>query len=290
METPTSAREYELDADGVRLTLMRGKSTLLLDVNEALPQELKSDLFHTHSGFELFCADTGPVLLFFEDTLCTLEKGQAAIVPPGMYHHAVFSDAGDKALAFNYMLLCQHDSQSARLLQRLHAGDQQQLLRLDSHSTQLARLLAEALQLDQGSLCCLYMLALLTRLSQSCTPTDRITARPADNTAGRLYRIDQAIFSHHTGKLPLSTLAEEMHLSVRQLSRIIRKHYGASYRTKNKQLRMESAARRLQQGEPIALVAAAEGYHSLSAFYAAFRSTFGMTPSAYRRSKTTDTP
>lgn len=289
MEMPTSAREYELDADGIRITLMRGRSSLLLDVSESLPQELKSDLFHTHSGFELFCAGNGPVLLFFEDTLCTLEKGQAAIIPPGKCHHAVFSDAGDEALAFNYMLLCQHDSQTARLLQQLHTG-QLQLLRLDEHSALLSRLLAEALQLDQGSLCCLYMLALLTRFAQSCTPTDRTAARPSDNTAGRLYRIDQAIYSHHTGKLPLSRLAQEMHLSVRQLSRIISKHYGTSYRSKNKQLRMESAARRLQQGEPIALVAAAEGYHSLSAFYAAFRSTYGMTPSAYQRSKTSDTP
>lgn len=289
MDIPTTAREYELDADGVRITMMRGRSALFTNVKEDLPQELKSDLFHTHSGFELFCAAEGPVLLFFEDTLCTLEKGQAAIIPPDTFHHAVFSDPSDKLLALNYMLHYQHDSQTARLLQHLHS-EAQPLLRLDEHSAQLAHLLAEALQTDRGSLCCLYMLALLTRFAQRCTPVDRTAAHPSDNTAGRLYRIDQAIFSHHTDKLPLSRLAQEMHLSVRQLSRIISKHYGASYRSKNKQLRMESAARRLQQGEPIALVAAAEGYHSLSAFYAAFRSTFGMTPAAYRRSKRTDTP
>lgn len=286
MPTVNNATEYSLDAGGVQITLMRGLTALYqFDTGDDVPAESEKDLFHTHSNYELFCARSGPILLCFEDSLCTLETGQAAIVPPGKCHHAVFSDPADKAFAFNYMLRYLRSSETARTLQQLHLAEQWHCLLLDRQMDSLAQFLNDAFLAGNGTLCCMYMLTLLLRFAQSCTPTDATTDYTPDNTAGRLYKIDQVIFSHHTGKLPLTSLARELHLSPRQLSRIIHKHYGVSYRTKNKQLRMQSAARRLQNGEDIALVAAAEGYHSLSAFYAAFRKTFGMTPAQYKRQK-----
>lgn len=286
MPIGNNTTEYSLDAGGVQITLMRGLTALYNTAPPGdAPAPVEKDMFHTHSNYELFCAHTGPILLCFEDSICTLETGQAAIVPPGMCHHAVFSQPEDKSFAFNYMLRYLHDSKTARTLQKLHGIGQWHCTQMDTQMDSLAQFLSDAFRAGNGSLCCVYMLALLLHFAQDTNASDSAANCAPDNTAGRLYKIDQVIFSNHTGKLPLTSLARELHLSSRQLSRIIRKHYGVSYRSKNKQLRMESAARRLQNGEDIALVATAEGYHSLSAFYAAFRKTFGMTPAQYKRQK-----
>ena len=287
MSDANNTTEYTLDADGIQLTLMRGLTALYnTEPPDDAPGSVEKDMFHTHSNYELFCACNGPVLLCFEDALCTLETGQAAIVPPGKCHHAVFSQPEDKAFAFNYMLRYLRSNENSRMLQQLHSNDRWYCLQMDDQLNSLAQFLSEAFREGSGTLCCVYMLALLLRFAQDRGASGALASHAPDNTAGRLYKIDQVIFSNHTGKLPLTSLARELHLSSRQLSRIIQKHYGVSYRTKNKQLRMQSAARRLQNGEDIALVAAAEGYHSLSAFYAAFRKTFGMTPAKYKRQKT----
>ena len=107
----------------------------------------------------------------------------------------------------------------------------------------------------------------------------------SDSEVGRIYKIEQALYSYYSKELPLSYLAEQLHLSERQLSRVFKKQYGIGYREKNRELRMRSAARLLLRGESIAAAAREVGYRSESAFYAAFKSFFGISPAAYRADK-----
>lgn len=284
MVNPGNApQEYEFEGNGLHITVMRGTlHSIGSDHWDPDVSSAQKDMFHTHSGHELFYAKEGSVLLCFEDELFSLPQGQLAIVPPGKSHHAVFSDCRDRKHVFNYMLQQQRSSHTTRTLDRLHRSGEFRCFPPDTQTGQLAQLLSDALSRGDHSLCGLYMLALLLNCARCCALTAPAENQPPENTAGRLYKIDQAIFFHHTGKLPLKSLAQELHLSPRQLSRIIQKHYGVSYRAKNKQLRMQSAARRLQKGEEISQVAVAEGYSSLSAFYTAFRKTFGITPAKYK--------
>ena len=67
--------------------------------------------------------------------------------------------------------------------------------------------------------------------------------------------------------------------SVRTLARLFRAETGMSFQQWRRQLRMTEALSRIAQGVPLARVAASVGYASLPAFSAAFRETFGTTPS-----------
>ncbi|HEY4041833.1 MAG TPA: helix-turn-helix transcriptional regulator, partial [Rhodopila sp.] len=67
--------------------------------------------------------------------------------------------------------------------------------------------------------------------------------------------------------------------SVRTLARLFRAETGMSFQQWRRQLRMTEALARLAQGVPAARVAAGVGYASVPAFGAAFRETFGATPS-----------
>lgn len=273
-------REYEFEAAGVRLTVMTGVFPMF---SAEFPQPAPT-LHHTHSWYEMFCAVEDPITLCFEDRICQLAPGQAIIIPPGIYHYAVFADPNHRDHAFHFSVQRLQHSDTAATIENLLVSYVSIPFPVDATCMHLVGFLSQALEARKSILCGTYLLALLLGCAECTAPREGDEAEPvADNKVSRIYKIEQALYTHYTGQLPIKLLAQELHLSQRQVSRIIRQHYGTSYRSKNKDLRMQSAARRLQNGETIAQVAAAEGYSSISAFYAAFRRTFGITPAEYRK-------
>lgn len=279
---PRITREYEYDASGIRLTIMCGVTPLYFGEAPDRPE----NLLHTHSWIEMFCPQEGSVVLFFEDDVQTIHPGEAAIIPSGKYHYAVFSELRDKEYSFNFFIQYFQQNEAAQALRKLLDPEACRYLPVDAVCKNLIQYLADALEQQNSVLCGTYLLALLLNFVQHRnSEADSLQGHSADNKESRIYRIEQAIYTNYTGKLPIKLLAEELHLSQRQVSRIIQQHYGISYRSKVKVLRMQSAARRLESGYSISQVAAAEGYQSLSAFYAAFRRTFGMTPAEYKKAQ-----
>ena len=79
-------------------------------------------------------------------------------------------------------------------------------------------------------------------------------------------------------------LAEMLHLSKRQLARILLNHYGMTFRQKKLATRMDHARYLLQMTDMhVYQIADATGYHSEAAFYKAFRNHYQLTPQEYRR-------
>ena len=79
------------------------------------------------------------------------------------------------------------------------------------------------------------------------------------------------------------TLADILHLSKRQLARILLNHYGMTFRQKKLATRMEHARYLLQMTDMhVYEIAAATGYLSEAAFYKAFRNHYQLTPQEYR--------
>ena len=81
-------------------------------------------------------------------------------------------------------------------------------------------------------------------------------------------------------------LAQKLHLSKRQLNRVLKDHYGMTFRQKRIDARMEHAKWLLRETDmPVSQIAVAEGYRSEAAFYKAFRNHYNTTPQAYRNHK-----
>ena len=77
-----------------------------------------------------------------------------------------------------------------------------------------------------------------------------------------------------------------MHISKRQLSRVLRQLYGTSFRKLLIDVRMSRAVQLLDTTElPAEEIAAQVGYHSVSGFYDAFRKKYGMPVGSYRKEK-----
>lgn len=77
-------------------------------------------------------------------------------------------------------------------------------------------------------------------------------------------------------------LASRFGLSVRTLSRLFSQQTGLSFSQWRQQTRILASLEYLLRGEPVSETAAQCGYENASAFIAAFKLRFGITPGAFR--------
>lgn len=88
-------------------------------------------------------------------------------------------------------------------------------------------------------------------------------------------------------QLPPAEIAHRLAVSPAYLNRLFRRHLGESVQEYCLRHRVERAAELLEAGVAPLDAAGACGFHSPSAFYAAFRRIHGMAPGAYRRRSAT---
>lgn len=97
----------------------------------------------------------------------------------------------------------------------------------------------------------------------------------------RLMRIARSLLAQPHSTRSLEAWARWAGLSSRTLSRLFRHETGCSFVQWRQQARLTRALERLAAGEPVAEVADALGYVSVSAFVAMFRRNFGQPPARY---------
>lgn len=97
----------------------------------------------------------------------------------------------------------------------------------------------------------------------------------------RLVRLTQHLAANPADKRPLAELAREFGAAPRTLERLFRNETGLSFRQWRNRLRLLAAIDALNRGESSTAIAYSLGWHSPSAFVAAFREQFGTTPQRF---------
>ena len=118
-------------------------------------------------------------------------------------------------------------------------------------------------------------------------------AASADAPDGRDRVVDGAAWlrANMADGFSLADLARATHTSPFHLSRLFRRHLGMPPFAYLRGIRLERAAELLRDGdEPVTVVCYAVGFESLSHFVTAFRTTYGVSPGAYRRRRGADRP
>lgn len=78
-------------------------------------------------------------------------------------------------------------------------------------------------------------------------------------------------------------LAQQLHLSTRQLNRVLKEHYGMGFQEKLMQAKMDQAALLLRTTDMLVQdIINFVGYNSPTSFYKAFHAHFQVTPKQYR--------
>ena len=100
----------------------------------------------------------------------------------------------------------------------------------------------------------------------------------------RRLAIDEYFSCYYRNQITEEDLARYIGLSKRQISRILKKDYGKSFREILIDMRMQQAVHLLiTTDQSVEAIAAAVGYTSLSGFYYIFQKKLGMTAEEYRR-------
>ncbi|MAS96542.1 MAG: hypothetical protein CMO55_25415 [Verrucomicrobiales bacterium] len=119
----------------------------------------------------------------------------------------------------------------------------------------------------------------------------RTICRFSENAAilancGQDERLDRAIhwmFQNTDRELENEHIAEEVHVSTRQLGRLFQKEFNTTPQRFLSTIKLDNACRRLRQGVvPIVEIALDLGFGDQSSFTAWFRKSTGLTPRSYR--------
>jgi AraC-like DNA-binding protein len=115
------------------------------------------------------------------------------------------------------------------------------------------------------------------RPSPSAAPLARAPSDP------RLAAMHEHWLADEEDEFDLAAWAERLALSTRTLQRRIHAATGLPFRLWRRQVLLLRAAEALLNGKPVKAAAMDAGYASTSAFVAAFREAFGVTPGALQR-------
>ena len=119
----------------------------------------------------------------------------------------------------------------------------------------------------------------LRRLTPAPAPARFHLPAPADP---RLRDIAGLLAADPANASTLAELGRAVGASERTLSRLFRRDTGMSFPQWRAQLRLQHATLLLAGGSSVTAAAIGSGYSNVSAFIAAFRDAFGVTPATYR--------
>lgn len=272
--------EHIFTAEGVVLSLMSGTS-LPLRYREK-KQSFPYLYLHTHSWYELFYCINGKIEIHSEESLYSLTSGDAVLVAPRFSHFLAPSGTGEW-LAFSFSAKPTGEETET-------AGALFSFLRFEGvrafHGGELCDRICPLLRgaiasRDWTTAGCLLLSLLLSAAKAENAPTE--TPALYEGDMSRIYRIEELCTGYLHENITLSDLSKALHLSERQISRIIRRQYGKTFRAYLASLRMEAATSMLGAGASIQSTAAAVGYASVAAFSTVFKRTMGLSPGEYRR-------
>ncbi len=106
-----------------------------------------------------------------------------------------------------------------------------------------------------------------------------------DSRINYILEIDKFVSNNYAkGNVDMSMLAEKMHLSVRQVSRIIKREFNCSFTELMNQKRMDVASILLIKSElSISQIINELNFETENYFYRVFRKRYGTTPLKYRK-------
>ncbi|MBQ8606542.1 MAG: helix-turn-helix transcriptional regulator [Clostridia bacterium] len=238
-------------------------------------------LRHCNAEYELHILLGGRMTVEIEDTNALLEAGEGIIISPGRYHTPIMQGLPIEHFSVSFIAT---DGKLARELSEklcdcYHFNISEEMVKI---------CLEVYREYENGGLYCnekikALLFCLMISVLRILEPGKESETAFFTTELERAEIIDSFFGQQLEFIQGEKQLAEQLHVSERQLSRIILQLYNMTFRQKMMQTRMERSAWLLKTtNKKIGEVAAAVGYNSEAAFYLAFKNYFSITPQEYR--------
>lgn len=284
--------EYVHFADRREQTVQVENMAVTVFMNAVLPRVLSAEqerwakmMLHEHAHWEIFGGIPGGLFVQFTDVALTLDPGDVLLIRPHVQHMSIVLDGQSERISVPFYF--QHKSVPCRydLFSRVDAlvGPGPWLLLHDKPD--ICRMLNATMEAGTSlppPCACVKMVEILLEL---CGQSMQSAGDILENSdIGRLEKLDQICSEYFMVPMTVEYVAEKLFISVRQLERIVKDRYGATFREIITARRMRAAEQLLRHtDQSIAEIAEHVGYTSKESFLSAFRTHKGMTPTAYRK-------
>lgn len=233
---------------------------------------------HCHADYELHLLLDGTCSVHVESNIYALKSGDALLIAPGQYHHPL-------QVSEDFQRLCLSFSVSPGELSRAlaNAAAPCRVFSMDFRESAVG-ILRELFSSSpyRSTLLHGYLEQLLVFLLRKLeiAPNSAVVPPESDWRTG----VIDDYFETHITDGSETELAQLLHLSTRQLSRVLQRDYGMSFRQKRTGARMDYAGFLLRTTEQsISQICASVGYQSEAVFYRNFKEHFGISPLQYRK-------
>lgn len=279
-------REQTVQLENVAVTVF---------MNAVLPRVLSPEqenwakmMLHEHAHWEIFGCIDGELIVQFAEITLKLMPGDVLLIRPHVQHMSTTVGGERISLPFYFQhkaVSCHYD-----LFSRINSfiGDVPYLHLHDKPdvSQKLAQTMEAGIRLPPPC-ACVKMAEILLEL---CGQTVQTAGDVLENSdIGRLEKLDQICSEFFMYPLTVEYVASKLFIRVRQLERIVKARYGATFREIITARRMRAAEQLLRHTDQgVAEIAERIGYTSKESFLSAFRTHKGMTPTAYRKMEQED--
>ena len=255
---------------------------------------------HCHPCLELHYSISGYTDYVIDKREVRLGPGQIMMIPPRTYHKEVkeTQDSSKMTLTLDVQVPSAEAGTSDKNFYKVFQRDREIIINankglLNEAFLRIRQIASEPLESYLAieklrAACHTLTVELYGALADADSPgADAL----ADSSISREYEIDTFIATHFPQNNAKELLAETLHVSPRQLHRIIKKSYGKNYREKLSEMRVEIATSFLSQSDKsIGEIAEMLGYGSAANFSTFIKRATGKTPSQIRSEAAKRTP
>ena len=235
---------------------------------------------HSNADYELHLVLSGTCSVEVGDHTYDLMPGHAIVIAPGQYHKPKVTSPVFQRLSIPFVL--SKGSLAGAIENAIYPC---KVVRLSNQMLSLAQQIFEEYRTSDPfhidmlrSLLGQLMISLMRQLNLPASDSAQLSS-----SSWYTDIIDDFFECHMADYGSETMLAQQLHVSQRQLSRILHTHYGMTFRQKLLQTRMEHAAWLLRTSQrTVNQICVDVGYSSESTFYQNFKAYHGKTPQQYR--------
>lgn len=250
---------------------------------------------HKHPGYEIHCILAGACQVMVSGKTYTLSPGAMLLLPPGMYHNSTDTEKETVRISICFSLELPDSAKpgsKAKTFAQVFQHSAPVFVQLQN--TESWQLLQKMESLLTGAtddpyrkeklfnLFSAFLLELPEQIGNGRTNPPSATAN--DFSQDDAYMIDRFLGVNFMRNNAMPQMADQLHISTRQLHRTIQKHYGTNYRNMLSEARIKIASNMLcNTAMPIHEIAEKLGYSSSANFSAFIKRCTGQTPSQLRK-------
>ncbi len=250
-------------------------------------------VLHIHPYYEIFVSDDRPVVVDTRNGPYTAEPPDILIIPPGVEHAMISEKTKTRwpSLCFSFSKKNGGSQDLFGDLQKFLGKNEPILIKdLNDEPAQIIRII-ELAGLDSSRYLASSLADLIIRLSglQSGKNSQNAEAGVSRQTGEGIdvklsKRIDDLVASRFMTDIRASEAAKLLHVSTRQLDRLMRKYIGTTFRQAIIRHRLKVAVELFETTDlTIERISSEVGFASRVPFTRAFTAQYGMPPGRYRR-------